>query len=143
MTFNDMSTVGPVRPLLVVAVALEDEAGRVLMQQRPKGKQHAGLWEFPGGKTEPGERPVAALVRELAEELDIRVHPAALIPFAFAEDGPVVLLLYRCTRWTGTPRAIEAAALRWDRPAALARLPMPPLDVPLVAALVAADTHQA
>lgn len=143
MTFNDRSMEGTERPLLVVvAAALEDADGRVLMQQRPAGKQHGGLWEFPGGKVEPGESPVAALARELEEELGIAIDVAEAFPIAFAEDRdavrPMILLLYRCRRWAGEPRAIEAAALRWEAPAVLAALPMPPLDVPLVAALIQA-----
>lgn len=123
--------------MIVVAAALEDGAGRWLMQRRLAGKAHAGLWEFPGGKVEPGEGPAAALARELAEELGIAAAPGALTPLAFAADeaSGLVLLLYRCARWTGTPRALAAEALAWDTPDALALLPMPPLDVPLVAAL--------
>jgi len=126
--------------LPVVAVALTDDRGRVLMQQRPAGKAHAGLWEFPGGKVERGETPEQALCRELAEELGIRVAPADLSPFAFASEPAgggrhLILMLYLCRRWSGTPRAIEAAALCWDTPAALATLPMPPADVVLVEAL--------
>lgn len=121
--------------ILVVAAALIDAAGRCLMQRRPLHKQHGGLWEFPGGKVEPGEPPPAALVRELAEELDIAVDVDALMPLSFASDGAVTMLLYRCTRWRGEPRALAADALCWDVPARLAALPMPPVDVPLVAAL--------
>ncbi len=121
--------------MLVVAAALIDEAGRCLMQQRPADKRHGGLWEFPGGKVEPGEHPVAALVRELHEELAISVAFDALAPLGFATDMPVTMLLYRCDRWHGAPRPLAAQALRWDRPAALAALPMPPVDVPLLAAL--------
>ncbi|MDR6789625.1 8-oxo-dGTP diphosphatase [Sphingomonas sp. BE138] len=123
--------------MLVVAAALIDDHGKCLMQQRPAGKHHGGLWEFPGGKVEPGEHPAAALVRELAEELAITVARDALVPLGFATDMPVTMLLYRCRRWTGTPRALAAQALRWDLPAALAALPMPPVDVPLLAALAA------
>lgn len=137
---NDRSMNQPHRTLLVVvAAALEDDAGRVLMQQRPVEKQHGGLWEFPGGKVEAGEAPAAALARELAEELGIAIDMAATTPVAFAEDPegprPMILLLYRCTRWQGTVRAIEAGAIRWDVPDALADMPMPPLDIPLLAAL--------
>lgn len=124
--------------MLVVAAALIDGEGRCLMQQRPHDKRHGGLWEFPGGKVEPGEHPAAALVRELAEELAIEVAAEALEPLGFATDMPVTMLLYRCTAWRGTPAPLAAAALRWDRPAALAALPMPPVDVPLLAALARA-----
>ncbi|WP_341208881.1 (deoxy)nucleoside triphosphate pyrophosphohydrolase [uncultured Sphingomonas sp.] len=124
--------------MLVVAAALIDDAGRCLMQQRPRDKRHGGLWEFPGGKVEPGEHPAAALVRELDEELAIRVAFDALVPVGFATDMPVTMLLYRCAAWRGTPRVLAAEALCWDRPAALARLPMPPVDVPLLAALARA-----
>lgn len=123
----------------VVAAALVDGEGRVLLQRRPEGKQMAGLWEFPGGKIEPGESPEAALVRELAEELDITVAQADLTPITFASAAlggrHLLLLLYRAERWTGTPRAVEAPELAWVAPADMARLPMPPADVPLVAAL--------
>lgn len=121
--------------ILVVAAALIDAHGRCLMQQRPAHKQHGGLWEFPGGKVEPGESPADALVRELAEELAVVVSPAALAPLSFASDGAVTMLLYRCTSWRGEPRALAAEALCWDVPARLARLPMPPVDVPLIAVL--------
>ncbi|KQR84015.1 (deoxy)nucleoside triphosphate pyrophosphohydrolase [Sphingomonas sp. Leaf343] len=136
-----MSGTGPVEPslLLVVAAALIDAHGRVLMQQRPEGKAHAGLWEFPGGKVEAGESAEAALVRELSEELGITVDRDALTPRSFstliAGDRHLVLLLYAVRRWRGEPVPIEASALRWDTPEALAKLPMPPADVPLVAAL--------
>lgn len=137
MTLNEVSTFRPLRPLLVVAAALIDASSRVLMQRRADGKAHGGLWEFPGGKVEAGEAPVAALVRELAEELGIALDPRDAAPFTFAADASAVLLLFRVARWAGEPRALDAAALVWDTPAALARLPMPPLDVPLVAALAA------
>jgi 8-oxo-dGTP diphosphatase len=123
----------------VVAAALIDGAGRVLVQQRPAGKAMAGLWEFPGGKVEPGEAPEAALARELMEELGIAVLPADLEPLSFASeplDGRhLLLLLYLARRWTGEPLPLDAAALRWAAPSELADLPMPPADRPLVAAL--------
>ena len=129
-------------PLLVVAGALE-RGGRWLMQRRPAHKAHGGLWEFPGGKVEPGETPAAALARELEEELGIAVAAPDCLPLSFAtaptrEGGMLLMLLHRVRRWEGEPRAIEAEALVWDVPAALALLPMPPVDVPLVAALTPA-----
>lgn len=124
--------------MVVVAAALIAGDGRTLVQQRPQGKSHAGLWEFPGGKVEPGESPAAALVRELSEELGIGVAIDDLVPVSFAAvDGarPIVLLLFRSARWQGEPAALEAAALRWIRPEDCAALPMPPADYPLAAAL--------
>jgi 8-oxo-dGTP diphosphatase len=123
--------------LPVVAVALVDARGRVLMQQRPAGRDHAGLWEFPGGKLEPGEGPMAALVRELHEELAIGVASDDLVPLGFAASEQqagarsVILLLYGCRAWEGKVASQEGAICRWLAPAALAALPMPPLDVPL------------
>jgi len=128
--------------MLVVAAALMNAEGQVLVAQRPGGKQHAGLWEFPGGKVEVGEGPRGALVRELREELGIAVEPLALDPIAFSESTGkrhLVLLLYRCRSWEGEPRALDAAATRWIAPDALADLPMPPADYPLAAALVAGE----
>ena len=125
--------------LLVVAIALVDGEGRVLVQQRPPGKPMAGLWEFPGGKVEPGEIPEAALVRELAEELGIEIAIEALAPIAFASEGlgerHLVLLLYVARTWEGTPEPRHASALQWVRPAEMRALAMPPADVPLVDAL--------
>jgi 8-oxo-dGTP diphosphatase len=129
--------VSDLKTVLVVAVALIDADGRVLIAQRPKGKQMAGLWEFPGGKVEPGERPEAALIRELKEELGIDVTEACLAPFVFAshayESFHLLMPLYLCRRWSGTVTAHEHAALKWVRPNALADWPMPPADAPLVA----------
>lgn len=123
----------------VVAAALIDGAGRVLLQRRPPGKQMADLWEFPGGKIEPGEAPEAALARELAEELAITVDPAAMTPLTFASAGlgarHLLLLLYVVRDWTGAPQPLEASALAWVTPAAMRDLAMPPADVPLVAIL--------
>lgn len=131
------------RILPVVAAALTDGAGRVLLQERPPGKSLAGLWEFPGGKIEPGETPEAALVRELHEELGITVAIDALRPITFAShdlgERHLLLLLYRVEVWTGAPVALEASALCWERPDAMHRLPMPPADVPLVDALIRLD----
>ena len=125
----------------VVAVALIDREGRVLVQRRPAGKMLAGLWEFPGGKIEPGETPEAALVRELAEELGIVVDPAHLAPAAFASaplaGRHLLLLLYICRDWAGTPRPLDAEELLWCRPAELHGLAMPPADLPLIAPLEA------
>lgn len=129
-------------PLFVVAAALIDAAGQVLVQQRPAGKALAGLWEFPGGKVEAGETPEAALARELHEELDIIVAPDALMPLSFASealaDRHLLLLLYLCRDWTGEPRAIDAAALVWKAPSDLRTLAMPPADAPFIAVLEAA-----
>lgn len=140
---NDPSVSGPMlaAPLLlpVVAAALVDLEGRVLLQQRPEGKSLAGLWEFPGGKVEPGETPEAALIRELEEELAIAVPHACLAPAAFASaplgDRHLLLLLYITRKWTGVPRALEATALRWVRPNEMHALPMPPADRPLIGLL--------
>jgi 8-oxo-dGTP diphosphatase len=125
--------------LLVVAAALVQADKTVLVQQRPAGKQLAGLWEFPGGKIEAGESPEAALVRELREELGIEVAAEALSPVTFASEAlagrHLILMLYAARTWSGEPQALEADALRWVTPAEMAALPMPPADVPLVAAL--------
>ena len=125
--------------VLVAACALVDADGRVLMCQRPEGKQLAGLWEFPGGKVEPGETPEACLIRELEEELGITVAEACLAPFVFAshsyESFHLLMPLYLCRRWQGQVERREHAALRWVRPAQMGELPMPPADVPLVAYL--------
>jgi 8-oxo-dGTP diphosphatase len=125
--------------LWVVAAALARPDGQVLLQQRPSGKAMAGLWEFPGGKVERGERPEQALVRELREELGIGVEEAALAPAAFASaplaERHLLLLLFLCRRWAGEPRPLDAEALRWVTPAEMHALAMPPADVPLVEAL--------
>ena len=130
--------------LFVVAVALIDQAGRVLVQQRPAGKQMAGLWEFPGGKVEAGETPEAALVREVAEELGIAVVAEALIPLTFASeplaDRHLLLLLYLCRDWSGEPQALDAAALAWHAPSELRGLALPPADVPFITILERALT---
>ncbi len=128
------------KPLvLVAACALVDPDGRVLLCQRPQGKTLAGLWEFPGGKLEPGETPEACLIRELKEELDVEVAAACLAPFVFAshsyESFHLLMPLYLCRRWEGAPRALEHSEIRWLRPSRLAELPMPPADEPLVAYL--------
>ena len=129
-----MNTPQPV--VLVVAVALVDPDGRVLIAQRPEGKSMAGLWEFPGGKIEAGERPEDALIRELAEELNIAVKEACLAPFTFAShtynDFHLLMPLYVCRRWDGTPQPRHHAALKWARPKDLANYPMPAADLPLI-----------
>ena len=131
---------GNVRTVLVVAVALLDPDGRVLLAQRPEGKAMAGLWEFPGGKVEPGERPEDALIRELDEELGIETRAACLAPLTFAShaysDFHLLMPLFVCRRWWGTPRPREGQALKWVRPRAMRELPMPPADEPLVAHLM-------
>ncbi|WP_137862279.1 MULTISPECIES: (deoxy)nucleoside triphosphate pyrophosphohydrolase [unclassified Sphingomonas] len=125
--------------LLVVAAALIDPRGRVLLQQRPPGKPMAGLWEFPGGKIEPGEAPEAALARELHEELGITLDVRGLRPLAFASEPlagrHLLLLLYTLRAWEGDAVAHHATQLRWVVPAEMRGLPMPPADVPLVEAL--------
>ena len=131
---------GAERPLLLVAaVALIDGDGRVLLARRPEGKALAGLWEFPGGKVGPGETPEAALIRELREELGIDVHESCLAPLSFAshayETFHLLMPLYVCRVWKGVVTPREGQRLRWVRPSALAELPMPPADKPLVAAL--------
>jgi 8-oxo-dGTP diphosphatase len=121
----------------VVAVALLGESGRVLLQQRRSGRAHGGLWEFPGGKVEPGESLESALLREIAEELAIVLEPAALTPlsFAAAADNPHVVLLYTCRTWAGEPQCLDAAELGWFSAAEFAALPLVPLDVPLARAV--------
>lgn len=127
--------------LFVVAAAMVDADGRVLVQQRPAGKPMAGLWEFPGGKVEPGEAPEAALVRELHEELGISVEASCLAPAAFASEPlanrHLVLLLYALRKWHGVPQAHHARALKWVRPVELHALDMPPADKPLIGLLEA------
>jgi 8-oxo-dGTP diphosphatase len=122
-----------------VAAALIDAAGKVLVQRRPPGKAMADLWEFPGGKPEAGETPEQALVRELEEELGIRVDAASLTAAAFASEGigdrHLVLLLYICRRWDGDPVALHASALRWVDIPDLHELDMPPADQPLITTL--------
>ena len=142
---NNLSVVSPGKlpknDLVVVAAALVDRDGRLLVQQRPEGLSMAGLWEFPGGKVEPGETPEQALIRELAEELGIDVEQACLAPACFASDmlgdRHLLLLLYVCRKWRGTPVAQHASALRWVRPVELHGLAMPPADKPLIGLLEA------
>jgi 8-oxo-dGTP diphosphatase len=126
--------------LLVVAVALIDADNRVLIAQRPEGKQLAGLWEFPGGKIEPGERPEQALIRELREELGIVVKEACLAPLTFASHGyqdfHLLMPLYACRRWEGQIAAHEGQRLIWVEVLKLRDYPMPPADEPLIPALI-------
>lgn len=131
MNSEGQSRAVPRPAMLVVAAALVDPAGRLCMQQRQADRQHGGLWEFPGGKVESGETPAEALQRELAEELDIAVAPEALKPCGFAASAGLVILLYATREWGGHPQCLDAMALQWVAPDALARLPMPPLDYPL------------
>ena len=122
--------------LLVVAAALVDGEGRILLARRPEGKKMAGLWEFPCGKMDAGELPEAALARELKEELDIEVAPAHLAPFAFAshayEGFHLLMPLFLCRRWAGKPQPREGQALAWVAPDRLVEYPMPPADRPLI-----------
>ena len=126
--------------LTVVAVALVDADGRVLIAERPKGKKLAGLWEFPGGKLEPDERPEEALIRELREELGIEVKAPCLAPLTFAshsyEDFHLLMPLFICRRWEGFVQPLEGQRLKWVKPKALRDYPMPPADAPLIPALV-------
>ncbi|MEN5082645.1 8-oxo-dGTP diphosphatase MutT [Bosea sp. TWI1241] len=126
--------------LLVVACALVDTDNRVLVTQRPEGKALAGMWEFPGGKLEAGERPEAALIRELAEEIGITVKEACLAPLTFAShaypDFHLLMPLYICRRWEGIVAPQEGQAHKWVRPARLRDLAMPPADEPLIPPLI-------
>lgn len=127
------------KTLLVSAVALIDPDGRVLLAQRPEGKSMAGLWEFPGGKIEPGETPEAALIRELHEELGIDTWKSCLAPLTFAshtyEDFHLLMPLFACRKWQGSVQSREGQALKWVRPRDLRDYPMPPADIPLIAVL--------
>jgi 8-oxo-dGTP diphosphatase len=126
--------------VLVVAVALIDTDNRVLLAQRPPGKALAGLWEFPGGKVDAGEAPEAALIRELEEELGIKVKEACLAPLTFAshayDDFHLLMPLYICRRWEGFVQAREGQSLKWVRARDLRAYPMPPADAPLIPPLV-------
>lgn len=125
----------------VVAAALINPDGEVLVQKRAADRSMAGLWEFPGGKIEPNERPENALIRELYEELGISLRPEDLTPLSFASaplgEQHLLLLLYICRKWHGIPAALDAAAIQWSSISALQDLEMPPADVPLVKALLA------
>lgn len=127
------------KTVLVSAVALIDVDGRILLAQRPEGKSMAGLWEFPGGKVEPGETPEAALIRELEEELGINTWQSCLAPLTFASHGyddfHLLMPVFACRKWEGTPQPKEGQTLAWARVGELRNYPMPPADVPLIAML--------
>ena len=152
--FQSMPTIGPdpsclekkgreidinIPVLLVVAVALIDADGRILLSQRPEGKQMSGLWEFPGGKIEEGETPEVALVRELKEELSIDITESCLAPFSFAshayDDFHLLMPLYLCRVWKGIPFPKEQQKLKWVKLEKFSEYSMPPADLPLVAML--------
>ncbi|UZD90669.1 8-oxo-dGTP diphosphatase MutT [Cognatishimia activa] len=124
------------KTVLVSAVALIDRDGRVLLAQRPEGKSMAGLWEFPGGKIEDGETPEAALIRELEEELGINTWASCLAPLTFASHSydsfHLLMPLFACRKWEGTPMAKEGQTLKWVLPKDLRNYPMPEADVPLI-----------
>ena len=128
------------KTVAVSAIALFDADGRVLLAQRPEGKSMAGLWEFPGGKVEVGETPEAALAREMREELGITICEDCSTPLTFVshtyEQFHLLMLLYVCRKWEGVPQALEGQKLTWKYPQDMQALPMPPADVPLVAALI-------
>ena len=129
-----------VKTILVVACALIDADGRVLLAQRPEGKAMAGLWEFPGGKVEAGELPEQCLIRELKEELAITIREPCLAPLTFAShsypDFHLLMPLYVCRRWEGTVTALEGQKLAWVKPNRLREYDMPPADVPLISHLM-------
>ncbi len=127
------------KTVLVSAAALIDIDGRVLIAQRPEGKSMAGLWEFPGGKVETGETPEMALIRELQEELGIDTWASCLAPLTFAshsyDDFHLIMPLFACRKWDGTPRSREGQTLKWVRPNEMRNYPMPAADIPLVPVL--------
>ncbi|MGF1619258.1 MAG: 8-oxo-dGTP diphosphatase MutT [Rhodomicrobiaceae bacterium] len=128
-----------VRLLLVAALALVDEDGRILLTQRPEGKSMAGLWEFPGGKVEKGETPEAALIREIREELGIELRAPCIAPLTFAshsyESFHLLMPLFVCRRWEGDVEPLEGQGLAWVRANRLRDYPMPPADIPLIPVL--------
>ena len=138
-TAHDRAETPEVKVVLVSAVALIDVDGRVLLAQRPEGKEMAGLWEFPGGKVEPGETPEMALIRELQEELGINTWSSCLAPLAFASHSydrfHLLMPLFACRKWEGTPRSNEGQSLKWVRPNDLRNYPMPAADIPLIPVL--------
>ena len=125
--------------ILVSAVALIDVEGRVLLAKRPEGKSMAGLWEFPGGKVEAGETPEVALIRELEEELGINTWESCLAPLTFASHGyddfHLLMPLFACRKWEGTPQSREGQTLKWEWPKDMRDHPMPPADLPLIPVL--------
>ena len=135
-----MSLKPPLKLVLVAACALVDADARVLLAQRPQGKAMAGMWEFPGGKVEAGERPEETVIRELAEELGIDVKEESLVPLTFAshsyETFHLLMPLFLCRRWDGIVTAREAQQLSWVHPREMGQYPMPPADVPLVSQLI-------
>lgn len=135
-----MSEVKARRIILVAACALVDSDGRVLLAQRPEGKQLAGLWEFPGGKVEAGETPEQCLIRELQEEIGIQTKVDCLAPLTFAshtyDDFHLLMPLYICRRYEGIARGLEGQALKWVRPKEMRDYPMPPADEPLIPFLI-------
>jgi 8-oxo-dGTP diphosphatase len=137
---SDETASRPKKILIVAACALVDADGRVLITQRPEGKAMAGLWEFPGGKVEPGETPEQALVRELQEEIGVETKVACLAPLTFAshsyDDFHLLMPLYVCRRYWGIPVAREVQALKWVRPGKLREYPMPAADEPLIPFLI-------
>ncbi|MCA0057226.1 MULTISPECIES: (deoxy)nucleoside triphosphate pyrophosphohydrolase [unclassified Mesorhizobium] len=136
---NDVTIAGK-RLLLVAACALVDADGRVLLAQRPEGKQLAGLWEFPGGKVEPGETPEQCLIRELYEEIAIETDIPCLAPLTFAshsyDDFHLLMPLFICRRFRGIAQPKEGQALKWVRPRQMRDYPMPPADAPLIPFLI-------
>ncbi|MER9460588.1 8-oxo-dGTP diphosphatase MutT [Mesorhizobium sp. M0387] len=135
-----MSEIAGKRLLLVAACALVDTDGRVLLAQRPEGKQLAGLWEFPGGKVEPGETPEQCLIRELQEEIGIETDIPCLAPLTFAshsyDDFHLLMPLFVCRRFRGIAQPREGQALKWVRPKQMRDYPMPPADAPLIQFLI-------